>query len=335
MNVDRPPASTDNPRPDARDDASRSTDSPAPENPPTADPETHLRAERAPDQEQRPEQERKPGQEQRPDQEQGPEQERKPDQERKPGQELKPDQERKPDQEQRPEKAHDPAREHPPPSSPTETDSDCPANNTPDPAEPRSRQEHATPPSEDEREISAKDEAGDWDPTDAAEADATPEGEVALDDVGTQEEAKQDLGSAGEPRPEDLQRGDEIVDNTEVSEAFERTDTGSPDQEGQLNGQANQATSAAQGEKTAGPTDALSPVRDKTLPLTDKEWSEHVMEVRDTLDKARAAGLESHLTYTIDPDHQAWSKDRRAVHEAIIDDLYSVLETFQTKATPL
>jgi predicted ABC-type ATPase len=97
MNVDRLPDDTVDPRPDA--EPTRSTDTPAPENPAPPDPEHRPRAERAPAQE------------------------------------------RKPDQEQQPDKGQDPAREHPPVSSPTETDS--PANNTPDPAEPRSRQEHA------------------------------------------------------------------------------------------------------------------------------------------------------------------------------------------------
>ena len=119
------------------------------------------------------------------------------------------------------------------------------------------------------------------------------------------------------------EREDETTDKTEVNEPLERTDTGSPDQESHLNGQENRPSSATQGEITPGPTGDSSPVHDKTLPLTDKEWSEHVTEVRDALDKARAAGLESHLTYTIDADHQAWSRDRRAVHDTIINDLYS------------
>ena len=62
------------------------------------------------------------------------------------------------------------------------------------------------------------------------------------------------------------------------------------------------------------------------LPLTDKEWAEHLTEVRDTLDKARAEGLESHLLYTIDPDHQSWSKERRDLHDSIINDIYSAAQ---------
>ena len=54
---------------------------------------------------------------------------------------------------------------------------------------------------------------------------------------------------------------------------------------------------------------------DRILPLTDKEWAEHVTEVRDTLDKARAAGLTTDRLYTIDPDHKEWNTDRPTPHE--------------------
>jgi predicted ABC-type ATPase len=64
-------------------------------------------------------------------------------------------------------------------------------------------------------------------------------------------------------------------------------------------------------------------IDEKTRPLTDKEWAEHLAEVRQILDQARANGLESHLVYTIDPDHQSWIKDRRDLHASIINDLYS------------
>jgi predicted ABC-type ATPase len=62
---------------------------------------------------------------------------------------------------------------------------------------------------------------------------------------------------------------------------------------------------------------------DRVRPLTDKEWAEHVAEVREGLDQARREGLETHLLYTIDPDHQSWSKDRRELHKSIIRDLYA------------
>jgi predicted kinase len=58
-------------------------------------------------------------------------------------------------------------------------------------------------------------------------------------------------------------------------------------------------------------------------PLTDAEHAEHVTDVRELLDKARADGLDTRLRYTIDPDHEQWSEDRTVLHDAIIADLYT------------
>jgi predicted ABC-type ATPase len=57
-------------------------------------------------------------------------------------------------------------------------------------------------------------------------------------------------------------------------------------------------------------------------PLTDAEYAEHVREVRDRLEQARADGLASDQQYTIDPDREIWSEDREARHDEIIDELY-------------
>src|SRR5579875_2863589 len=62
---------------------------------------------------------------------------------------------------------------------------------------------------------------------------------------------------------------------------------------------------------------------DEARPLTDAEHAEHVRDVRERLDKARADGLASHVTHTIDPRHTVWSTDRDAEHDAIIADLYA------------
>ncbi len=275
MKVDRLPDNPDDPRPDARDPRPDARD-PRPDAESTDSPAPEDPAPPVPEHHPRPE--RAPGQE------------------------------RKPDQEQRPDTRQNPASEHPPESSPTQTDSPL---NTPARAEPRSRQEHATPLPVDEQKTPAEAEGEDRDTRVAAETDAVPDGQWALDDIAVQKEAQQDLGearSAEEPTPDDLPREeDTTTDDIAASETSERPNAGSPDQEDHLSERA----------------DAPPPVHDKPPPLTDKEWSEHVTEVRDTLDKARAAGLETHLMYTIDPDHQAWSKDRRTVHDTIINDLYS------------
>src|SRR5262249_26801405 len=62
--------------------------------------------------------------------------------------------------------------------------------------------------------------------------------------------------------------------------------------------------------------------RDTVEPLTDAEYAEHVQEVRDRLEQARADGLATDEQYTIDPDREIWSEHREAFHDAIIDELY-------------
>ena len=57
-------------------------------------------------------------------------------------------------------------------------------------------------------------------------------------------------------------------------------------------------------------------------PLTDAEYAEHLTEVRERLDKARADGLTTDRQHTIDSDHEQWSEDRAVMHDAIIADLY-------------
>ncbi len=53
-------------------------------------------------------------------------------------------------------------------------------------------------------------------------------------------------------------------------------------------------------------------LRDIALPepATDTEHTEHVKDVRDRLDKARAHGLATDQQHTIDPDKQSWSRER-------------------------
>jgi predicted ABC-type ATPase len=81
----------------------------------------------------------------------------------------------------------------------------------------------------------------------------------------------------------------------------------------------------------SGPTDETPPApnddgptdHDRVLPLTDKEWAEHVTEVRDTLDKARAAGLTTDRLYTINGTGEIWSGEREIMHDSIIDHIYA------------
>jgi len=57
-------------------------------------------------------------------------------------------------------------------------------------------------------------------------------------------------------------------------------------------------------------------------PLTDAEHAEHVTQVKERLDKARADGLATELLHTTDPDHEQWAEERTVMHDSIIADLY-------------
>ena len=75
-------------------------------------------------------------------------------------------------------------------------------------------------------------------------------------------------------------------------------------------------------ETPPAPNDDAPADDDRVLPLTDKEWAEHVTEVRDSLDKARAAGLTTDRLYTIYPDRKEWNAERNRLQGSLIADLY-------------
>ena len=58
-------------------------------------------------------------------------------------------------------------------------------------------------------------------------------------------------------------------------------------------------------------------------PLADAEHAEHVAEVRERLAEAHAAGLETHVQFTLDGGQEVWTDERDALHGAIVDDLYA------------
>ncbi len=53
-------------------------------------------------------------------------------------------------------------------------------------------------------------------------------------------------------------------------------------------------------------------------PLTDAEHADHVTQVKERLDKARADGLATDRQYTLDPATRSWADERDAQHDAII-----------------
>jgi predicted ABC-type ATPase len=245
------------------------------------------------------------------------EQRQPPDREPEPERESH-DQQRDPESEHRPESPA-PAND-PDVSAPTDSPG-RPTGNTPDTAdtaEPRSRQEHADPPPTNEREFSA-DDIEDGAPIAVDEAGLVPEDSDAdgpFNEISAQEERGEDLDDERrnpDSPPDDLPAHEASrTDHTEVSESF-GVDARSSDQEDQPSEEASDLAEL---------TDDALPVQDGTSPLTDKEWSEHQIEVRDTLDKARAAGLTTDRLYTIDPDHKEWTTERNRLQGALVADLY-------------
>jgi predicted kinase len=75
-------------------------------------------------------------------------------------------------------------------------------------------------------------------------------------------------------------------------------------------------------DESAADAQAKAEQCDTVEPPSDAEYAEHVQEVRDRIEQARAAGLASDVQYTIDPNHEVWSEQREAHHDAIIDKLY-------------
>jgi predicted kinase len=72
-------------------------------------------------------------------------------------------------------------------------------------------------------------------------------------------------------------------------------------------------------ELPAPPDDTPEP----RTPLTDAEHAEHVAQVRDLLTEARDRGLPTDQQFMVDPQRGIWSKDRRDVHDALVEALYS------------
>jgi predicted ABC-type ATPase len=209
--------------------------------------------------------------------------------------------------------------EAPPPPEASQPKEDLPAAPPPDPAEaretaePRSRQEHADQPPADEGSgvVNAEGVDRNADTTTESVSDlprSTDDSHEGDDEI---EAASENPTSDSVPSQED----DPVEEGKDADEL------------------ANREASPRDDVDDSEPTDESSPAPndapaddDRILPLTDKEWAEHVTEVRDTLDKARSEGLESHLLYTIDPDHQSWSKERRNLHDSIINDIYAAAQ---------
>jgi predicted kinase len=61
---------------------------------------------------------------------------------------------------------------------------------------------------------------------------------------------------------------------------------------------------------------------DESGVLTDSEWHEHVADVRVLLSEADAAGLETDVQHTTDPDREQWTPDRDRAQGELVASLY-------------
>ena len=83
------------------------------------------------------------------------------------------------------------------------------------------------------------------------------------------------------------------------------------------------ARGAAELGDVDGPDGDAHTDADRVRPLTDAEHFEHAAEVEVRLEGARAAGLRTDVQHTLDQDHEVWTDERQALHDAIVGDLYA------------
>ncbi len=84
----------------------------------------------------------------------------------------------------------------------------------------------------------------------------------------------------------------------------------------------NEESSAGGLPAADGSDQDASEIDESTRPLTDREWAEHLTEVRDGLDWARRHGLQTHRLYTIDSDKREWSAERNRLQGEIVSEMY-------------
>ena len=117
----------------------------------------------------------------------------------------------------------------------------------------------------------------------------------------------------------------------EDSQAFERgrelnPDVDTPEVRSENRGPREERTnddgpSGAQDDHLGEPDNDAA--KDQPNHLTDREWAEHLDEVRDGLDTARKAGLRTTQLHTVDGKGQIWSEARDLRHEAILEEFYA------------
>ncbi|MCW2906479.1 MAG: toxin component of a toxin/antitoxin system [Actinomycetia bacterium] len=208
--------------------------------------------------------------------------------------------------------------------------------------DPRTRQEHADdipppdePPPSRSDSVDQRDSADQAKPTGQEEAPPPAEG----DSSGTEDQPPH--SDARVDAPEDSERREELSDQAgikpDATAKYGNRPTEDPpdDQPGhQLTQESDEAPSEAPpddlnmsipatADGEAPKSDGGGPVDDQTRPLTDREWAEHITDVRDGLSKAYEQNLNTDRAYTINGAGEVWLEERDRLHDSIIEDLYA------------
>jgi predicted ABC-type ATPase len=197
----------------------------------------------------------------------------------------------------------------PPPDEPPPRRSDfADQRDSADQANPRD-QEEASPPAEDD-----SSETEDPSPHGDARVDA-PEGserqEELPDEAGIKPDAAAEYGNRPTADPPDNQ-----PDHQLTQESDEASDPEAPPDDANMS-----IPATADGE--ASKSDGGRTIDDQTRSLTDREWAEHITEVRDGLSKAYEQNLNTDSAYTINGAGEVWLEERDRLHDSIIEDLYA------------
>jgi predicted ABC-type ATPase len=198
-------------------------------------------------------------------------------------------------------------------------------------AEPRSRQEHADQPpaDEDAGAVDTRVEDPNADTT-TEPADDVPD---SADVIGEATDDEIEIASAGGALPKNSMsnvansQGDGIGDEgtqptAENGENDEILGQGAEELPGQEDPPSDDAKDPGPAGETRPMSDYDVPEGDRILPLTDKEWAEHISEVRDGLSKAYEQNLNTDFAYTINGAGEVWLEERERLHDAIIEDVY-------------
>lgn len=197
---------------------------------------------------------------------------------------------------------------HQPDESPPRSPDCADQRDSADQASPRN-QEEAPPPAEgDSSEAEDPPLRGDprEDGSEGSERQEEPSGETGI---------KPDTAVEYRNRPTE----DPPDDEPDCQPAQESEEA--PDQEAPP-GDSNMSIPAKADGEASKPHDGRL-IDDQTRSLTDREWAEHITEVRDGLSKAYEQKLNTDYAYTINGAGEVWLEERDRLHDAILEDLYA------------